>query len=132
MFQARSGAGKTVLLQITGRHAEVDIAGIIAACGERANEVVETIKEFPVLSDLLQQFPNGIDSHNMQQLNACGSKGGINIYRRYNSRILQADGLSCSSDSRFHIPLGTGHKGDQEGLRKFPGEEAFSLYYLNL
>ena len=36
------GAGKTVLQQITSRHAEVDIV-IIAACGERAGEVVETL-----------------------------------------------------------------------------------------
>lgn len=44
------GAGKTVLQQITSRHAEVDIV-IIAACGERAGEVVETLKEFPKLTD---------------------------------------------------------------------------------
>jgi V/A-type H+-transporting ATPase subunit A len=44
------GAGKTVLQQITSRNAEVDIV-IIAACGERAGEVVETLKEFPELDD---------------------------------------------------------------------------------
>ena len=44
------GAGKTVLQQITSRHADVDIV-IIAACGERAGEVVETIREFPKLID---------------------------------------------------------------------------------
>ncbi len=44
------GAGKTVLQQITSRYAEVDIV-IIAACGERAGEVVETIREFPQLTD---------------------------------------------------------------------------------
>ena len=44
------GAGKTVLQQITSRHAEVDVV-IIAACGERAGEVVETLKEFPELID---------------------------------------------------------------------------------
>ena len=44
------GAGKTVLQQITSRHAEVDIV-IIAACGERAGEVVETLREFPKLKD---------------------------------------------------------------------------------
>lgn len=44
------GAGKTVLQQITSRHAEVDIV-IIAACGERAGEVVETLREFPELTD---------------------------------------------------------------------------------
>jgi len=44
------GAGKTVLQQVTSRHADVDIV-IIAACGERAGEVVETLKEFPELLD---------------------------------------------------------------------------------
>ncbi len=44
------GAGKTVLQQITSRHAEVDIV-IVAACGERAGEVVETLREFPQLTD---------------------------------------------------------------------------------
>jgi V/A-type H+/Na+-transporting ATPase subunit A len=44
------GAGKTVLQQITSRYADVDVV-IIAACGERAGEVVETIREFPELED---------------------------------------------------------------------------------
>ena len=44
------GAGKTVLQQITSRHAEVDVV-IVAACGERAGEVVETLREFPELID---------------------------------------------------------------------------------
>jgi len=44
------GAGKTVLQQITSRNAEVDIV-IIAACGERAGEVVETLREFPKIED---------------------------------------------------------------------------------
>jgi V/A-type H+-transporting ATPase subunit A len=44
------GAGKTVLQQITSRHAEVDIV-VIAACGERAGEVVETLRSFPELID---------------------------------------------------------------------------------
>ena len=44
------GSGKTVLQQITSRHAEIDIV-IVAACGERAGEVVETLREFPELID---------------------------------------------------------------------------------
>ncbi len=44
------GAGKTVLQHLTSRNAEVDIV-IIAACGERAGEVVEVLKEFPELID---------------------------------------------------------------------------------
>ena len=44
------GAGKTVLQQVTSRFAEADIV-IIAACGERAGEVVETLREFPKITD---------------------------------------------------------------------------------
>lgn len=44
------GAGKTVLQHLTSRNADVDIV-IIAACGERAGEVVEVLKEFPELVD---------------------------------------------------------------------------------
>jgi len=44
------GAGKTVLHQITARHAEIDIV-IIAACGERAGEIVDTLKGFSELID---------------------------------------------------------------------------------
>ena len=44
------GAGKTVLQHLTSKNADVDVV-IIAACGERAGEVVETLKEFPELID---------------------------------------------------------------------------------
>ena len=44
------GAGKTVLQQLTARYADVDVV-VIAACGERAGEVVETLREFPELLD---------------------------------------------------------------------------------
>ena len=44
------GAGKTVLQHAISKQAEADIV-IIAACGERANEVVEIFTEFPELED---------------------------------------------------------------------------------
>ena len=44
------GTGKTVLQHAISKQAEADIV-IIAACGERANEVVEVFKEFPELKD---------------------------------------------------------------------------------
>ena len=44
------GAGKTVLQHLISRHSDVDIV-IVVACGERAGEVVETIVEFPELTD---------------------------------------------------------------------------------
>ncbi len=44
------GTGKTVLQHAISKQAEADIV-IIAACGERANEVVEVFTEFPELVD---------------------------------------------------------------------------------
>ena len=44
------GAGKTVLQHAISQHAQTDIV-VIAACGERAGEVVEILKEFPHLED---------------------------------------------------------------------------------
>ena len=44
------GTGKTVLQHAISKKAEADIV-IIAACGERANEVVEIFTEFPELVD---------------------------------------------------------------------------------
>ncbi|WP_254685003.1 V-type ATP synthase subunit A [Tateyamaria omphalii] len=44
------GAGKTVLQNLIARNAQVDIV-IIVACGERAGEVVETITEYPEMTD---------------------------------------------------------------------------------
>ncbi len=44
------GSGKTVMQQAISKQAEADIV-IMAACGERANEVVELFTEFPELDD---------------------------------------------------------------------------------
>ncbi|MEX0350760.1 MAG: V-type ATP synthase subunit A [Paracoccaceae bacterium] len=44
------GAGKTVLQNLIARNAQVDIV-IVVACGERAGEVVETITEYPEMTD---------------------------------------------------------------------------------
>lgn len=45
------GCGKTVLQHALSKQAEADMV-IVAACGERANEVVEIFKEFPELEDV--------------------------------------------------------------------------------
>ncbi|HAH57791.1 MAG TPA: V-type ATP synthase subunit A, partial [Bacteroidales bacterium] len=42
------GSGKTVLQHALSKQAEADLI-IMAACGERANEVVEIFTEFPEL-----------------------------------------------------------------------------------
>jgi V/A-type H+-transporting ATPase subunit A len=44
------GSGKTVMQQAISRQAEADIV-VVAACGERANEVVDLFTEFPELDD---------------------------------------------------------------------------------
>jgi V/A-type H+-transporting ATPase subunit A len=44
------GTGKTILQHAISKQVEVDIV-IVAACGERANEVVEIFMEFPKLVD---------------------------------------------------------------------------------
>ena len=44
------GAGKTVLQHALSQHAEADVV-VVAACGERAGEVVEILREFPELED---------------------------------------------------------------------------------
>ena len=44
------GAGKTVLQHSISQNAQADVV-IIAACGERAGEVVEILREFPELTD---------------------------------------------------------------------------------
>lgn len=44
------GTGKTVIQHSLAKHANADII-IMAACGERANEVVEIFSEFPKLED---------------------------------------------------------------------------------
>lgn len=44
------GAGKTVLQHMEAKNADVDVV-IVTACGERAGEVVEILKEFPELTD---------------------------------------------------------------------------------
>ena len=44
------GTGKTVLQHTISKQAEADLI-IVAACGERANEVVEIFTEFPTLDD---------------------------------------------------------------------------------
>ncbi|MFI3262015.1 MAG: V-type ATP synthase subunit A, partial [Rikenellaceae bacterium] len=44
------GAGKTVLQHAISKQAEADVI-VVVACGERANEVVETFEEFPKLDD---------------------------------------------------------------------------------
>ncbi|QKS27693.1 V-type ATP synthase subunit A [Accumulibacter sp.] len=123
------GAGKTVLQQITSRYADVDIV-IIAACGERAGEVVETLREFPQLTD-----PRTGKSLMDRTLIICNTSSmpvaareasvytAVTIaeyYRQMGLNVL----LLADSTSRWAQALR-----EMSGrLEEIPGEEAFPAY----
>ncbi len=123
------GAGKTVLQQITSRHAEVDIV-IIAACGERAGEVVETLKEFPELIDprtgksLMERT---IIICNTSSMPVAARESSVytavtlaEYYRQMGLNIL----LLADSTSRWAQAMR-----EMSGrLEEIPGEEAFPAY----
>ncbi|MDY0144481.1 MAG: V-type ATP synthase subunit A [Kiritimatiellia bacterium] len=123
------GAGKTVLQQITSKHADVDIV-VITACGERAGEVVETLREFPELID-----PRTGKSLMERTLIICNTSSmpvaareasvytGVTIceyYRQMGLNVL----LLADSTSRWAQALR-----EMSGrLEEIPGEEAFPAY----
>jgi len=123
------GAGKTVLQQLTSRHADVDVV-IIAACGERAGEVVETLREFPELTD-----PRTGKSLMERTLIICNTSSmpvaareasvytGVTLaeyYRQMGLNVL----LMADSTSRWAQALR-----EMSGrLEEIPGEEAFPAY----
>lgn len=123
------GAGKTVLQQITSRHAEIDIV-IVAACGERAGEVVETLVEFPHLKDprtgkTLMERTIIICNTSSMPVAARESSvyTGITLgeyYRQSGLNVL----LLADSTSRWAQALR-----EMSGrLEEIPGEEAFPAY----
>jgi len=123
------GAGKTVLQQITSRHAEVDIV-IIAACGERAGEVVETLQEFPELVDprtgksLMERT---IIICNTSSMPVAAREASVytavtlaEYYRQMGLHVL----LLADSTSRWAQAMR-----EMSGrLEEIPGEEAFPAY----
>ena len=123
------GAGKTVLQQITSRHADVDIV-IVAACGERAGEVVETLREFPELTD-----PRTGKSLMDRTVIICNTSSmpvaareasvytGVTLagyYRQMGLNVL----LLADSTSRWAQAL----RETSGRLEEIPGEEAFPAY----
>ena len=123
------GAGKTVMQQITSRHAEVDVV-IIAACGERAGEVVETIREFPHLQD-----PRTGKSLMERTIIICNTSAmpvaareasvytGVTLaeyYRQMGLNVL----LLADSTSRWAQAM----REVSGRLEEIPGEEAFPAY----
>lgn len=123
------GAGKTVLQQIISRYAEVDIV-IIVACGERAGEVVETIREFPLLED-----PKTGGSLMNRTVIICNTSSmpvaareasiytGITLGEYYRSLGLKVL-LLADSTSRWAQAL----RESSARLEEIPGEEAFPAY----
>ncbi len=123
------GAGKTVLQQITSRFADVDIV-IIAACGERAGEVVETLKEFPELKDektgrsLMERT---IIICNTSSMPVAAREASVytavtlaEYYRQMSLNVL----LLADSTSRWAQAMR-----EMSGrLEEIPGEEAFPAY----
>lgn len=123
------GAGKTVLQHTTSRNADVDVV-IVAACGERAGEVVEILKEFPELTD-----PRTGRSLMERTIIICNTSSmpvaareasvytGVTLaeyYRQMGLHVL----LLADSTSRWAQALR-----EMSGrLEEIPGEEAFPAY----
>ncbi|ULQ59823.1 V-type ATP synthase subunit A [Brucepastera parasyntrophica] len=123
------GAGKTVLQHNTSRNAEVDIV-IIAACGERAGEVVETLKEFPELIDTRtgrSLMERTIIICNTSSMPVAAREASVytgvtlaEYYRQMGLDVL----LLADSTSRWAQALR-----EMSGrLEEIPGEEAFPAY----
>lgn len=123
------GAGKTILQQITSRHATVDIV-IIAACGERASEIVETIEEFPKLIDPKNGRPlmeRTIIVCNTSSMPVAARESSVytavtmaEYYRQMGLNVL----LLADSTSRWAQAIR-----ERSGrLEEIPGDEAFPAY----
>ncbi len=123
------GAGKTVLQQITSRNAEVDIV-VIAACGERAGEVVETLREFPELIDprtgksLMERTVIIVNTSSMpvaaREASVYTAVTIAEHYRQMGLNVL----LLADSTSRWAQAMR-----EMSGrLEEIPGEEAFPAY----
>lgn len=123
------GAGKTVLQHTTSKYADVDIV-IIAACGERAGEVVETITEFPQLTDpktgrsLMERTIIICNTSSMpvasREASVYTSVTLAEYYRQMGLNVL----LLADSTSRWAQALR-----EMSGrLEEIPGEEAFPAY----
>ena len=123
------GAGNTVLQQLTSRHAEIDIV-VIAACGERAGEVVETLKTFPTLTDPKTGNPlsdRTVIICNTSSMPVAARESSVytaatiaEYYRQMGLNVL----LLADSTSRWAQAMR-----EMSGrLEEIPGEEAFPAY----
>ena len=123
------GAGKTVLQQNTSKNAQVDIV-IIAACGERAGEIVETLHEFAELKDPRtgrKLMERTIIIANTSSMPVAAREASVytavtlgEYYRQMGLDVL----LMADSTSRWAQAM----REVSGRLEEIPGEEAFPAY----
>ena len=123
------GAGKTVLQHSLSRYAEADVV-IVAACGERAGEVVEILREFPELEDPRTGktlIDRSIIICNTSSMPVAAREASVytavtlaDYYRQMGLHVL----MLADSTSRWAQALR-----EMSGrLEEIPGEEAFPAY----
>ncbi|MCQ2247279.1 MAG: V-type ATP synthase subunit A [Bacteroidaceae bacterium] len=122
------GTGKTVLQHAISKQAEADIV-IIAACGERANEVVEIFTEFPELDDphtgrkLMERTIIIANTSNMpvaaREASVYTAMTMAEYYRSMGLRVL----LMADSTSRWAQAL----REMSNRMEELPGPDAFPM-----
>ncbi len=122
------GTGKTVLQHAISKQAEADIV-IMAACGERANEVVEIFTEFPELVDphtgrkLMERTIIVANTSNMpvaaREASVYTAMTIAEYYRSMGLKIL----LMADSTSRWAQAL----REMSNRLEELPGQDAFPM-----
>ncbi len=123
------GAGKTVLQHSISRYAETDVV-VIAACGERAGEVVEILREYPTLEDPRTGktlMDRSVIICNTSSMPVAAREASVytavtiaEYYRQLGLNVL----LLADSTSRWAQALR-----EMSGrLEEIPGEEAFPAY----
>ena len=122
------GTGKTVLQHAISKQAEADIV-IIAACGERANEVVEIFTEFPELEDphtgrkLMERTIIIANTSNMpvaaREASVYTAMTMAEYYRAMGLRVL----LMADSTSRWAQAL----REMSNRMEELPGPDAFPM-----
>src|SRR5690554_3825373 len=122
------GTGKTVLQHAISKQAEADVV-IIAACGERANEVVEIFTEFPELDDprtgrkLIERTTIIANTSNMpvaaREASVYTAMTLAEYYRSMGLKVL----LMADSTSRWAQAL----REMSNRLEELPGPDAFPM-----
>jgi V/A-type H+-transporting ATPase subunit A len=127
------GSGKTVFQQAVSKYGNADIV-LIAACGERAGEVVETLREFPTIIDPKTKkslMERTIIICNTSSMPVASREASVytaitisEYYRHMGLRVL----VLADSTSRWAQALR-----EMSGrLEEIPGEEAFPAYLSSL